>query len=225
MRKRASKPSSAIAGKTSEKGNGCRPGFSGTPKTLAGLVAEYEEFQKYAEKGWNPLRSLMEGYRGLADPETAIKSAAIAEDLVGKSYRNEENFRVKRHGHQRRIKRAVLDNARRVLVSKPNIEKLKSCRSFEEIFDFVSRNCERIPGLGPLYVYDTALRIGAFSKKLPKQVYLQAGALSGARALGLDVKKSPLPAGGFPKVMQCLAPHEVEDFLCIYKDALAKIEI
>ncbi len=154
----------------------------------------------------------MEGYRGLADLETAIKSATLAEDLVGKSYRKEENGKVKRHGHQRRIKRSVLESARRVLASKSNIEKLKSCKSFEEIFELVARCCDQIPGTGPLYIYDTALRIGAFSKRLPKQVHLQAGALLGARALGLDVKNSPLPSSVFPKPLQGLVPHEIERF-------------
>jgi hypothetical protein len=210
-------------GESSHTGHGCRPGFSGHAKNLAGLVAEYEECQKRFEKGWNPLRSLMEGYRGLNDLETAVKSAALAEDLVGKSYRKEGDGKVRRHGHQRRIKRSVLENARRVLVSKSNIQKFKSCRSFEEIFELVAQCCDQIPGTGPLYVYDTALRIGAFTKKLPKLVHLQAGALLGARALGFDVKKSPLPVSDFPKVMQCFAPHEIEDFLCIYKEFLSKI--
>ena len=187
-----------------------------------GLVAEYEECQKRSEKGWNPLRSLMEGYRGLNDLEAAVKSAALAEDLVGRSYRKEGDEKVRRHGHQRRIKRSVLENARRVLASKSNIQKLKSCRSFEEIFELVARCCDQIPGTGPLYVYDTALRIGAFTKKSPKLVHLQAGALLGARALGLDVKKSPLPSCAFRKPMQQLAPHEIEDFLCIYKARLSE---
>ncbi len=212
-------------GASSHTGHGCRPGFSGHAKNLAGLVAEYEECQKRFEKGWNPLRSLMEGYRGLNDLETAVKSAALAEDLVGKSYRKEGDGKVRRHGHQRRIKRSVLENARRVLASKSDIEKLKSCRSFEEIFELVARSCDEIPGTGPLYVYDTALRIGAFSKKLPKQVHLQAGALLGARALGLDVKNSPLPLSVFPKPVQRLAPHEIEDFLCIYKAKLSEAKL
>ena len=224
MRKRSSKPN----GESSHTGNGCRPEFSGHAKTLAGLVAEYEECQKRFEKGWNPLRSMIEGYRGLNNLETAVKSAALAEDLVGKSFRKEGDGKVRRHGHQRRIKRSVLETARRVLASKSNIEKLKSCRSFEEIFELVARCCDQIPGTGPLYVYDTALRIGAFLKKLPEQVHLQAGALLGARALGLVIKNSSLPKSAFPKPIQRLAPQQIEDFLCIYKaqlsEAKSKIE-
>lgn len=193
--------------------------------SLAGLVDAYEESQNISEKGWNPLRSLLEGYRLQDDLVAAVKSAALAEDLVGKSYRKEWDGKVKRHGHQRRIKRAVLEKAKRTLSARPNIEKLKSCKSFEEIFDFVSRNCSQTLGLGPLYVYDTALRIGAFLKKLPKRVHLHAGALSGARALGFELKNSPILVSAFPNLMQQLAAHEIEDFLCIYKDDLKEIKI
>lgn len=217
MSKNTSIQRSAVVGKSSNKASGCSSGFSRNAKTLADLVDAYERCQQISEKGWNPLRSLLEGYRGLGDLETAIKRATFAEDIVGKSYRKEGESKVNRHGHQRRIKRAVLEDARRVLASKSNIKKLETCSSFEGIFDFVSRNCEEIHGLGALYVYDTALRIGAFSKKLPKRVYLQAGALTGARALGLDVKNPPLSASAFPKAMQHLAP--------IYKDQLAKVKI
>jgi hypothetical protein len=224
MRKRISLPSPAIAEKSGVP-RGCKPRYvARKASTIAELVDHYEKSQETSDTGWNPLRSLLEGYRELNDLKAAINSAALAEDLVGKSYRKEGDGKVRRHGHQRRIKRSVLENARRVLASKANTQKFKCCRSFEEIFELVARCCDQIPGTGPLYVYDTTLRIGAFTKKLPKLVHLQAGALLGARALGLDVKKSPLPVSDFPKVMQCLAPHEIEDFLCIYKETLSKIK-
>ncbi|MEI8285214.1 MAG: hypothetical protein WCG52_09510 [bacterium] len=219
------KSNSVIAGKSLGMSQGCRPGFINKVSTLAGLVNEYEKSQKIAEKGWNPLRSLLEGYRGQGDLETVVKCAALAEDLIGKSYRKECSVKVKRHGHQRRIKQAVLQKAKQTLASKSNIEKLKYCKSFEDIFCVVSRNCSQIPGLGPLYIYDAALRIGSFLKKLPKRVYLHAGALAGARALRLDVKSSPFPVSAFPISMQQLTAHEIEDFLCIYKDELKEIKI
>ncbi len=221
MRKRTSPPSSAIAGKSPGMPHGCKPKLIRKASTIAGLVDGYEKSQQTAEKGWNPLRSLLEGYRLQDDLETAVKSAALAEDLVGKSYRKEWDGKVKRHGHQRRIKQAALHKALKTLRFK--IGELKGCKSFDQIFECVSSNCSEIEGLGPLYIYDTSLRIGAFSKKLPKRVHLQAGALTGARALGLDVKNLPIPVSVFPKSMQQLAAHEIEDFLCIYKDDLKGI--
>ena len=209
---------STIVSKSSKKANGCRLCLSQNAKTLADLVEAYKQSQKVSKKGWNPLKSLLEGYGGLRDLETAIKSASLAEDLVGKSYQQELKSKVKRHGHQRRIRRTAIHKALKMLKSK--VGELKKCKSFAQIFDCVSGNCSDIEGLGPLYIYDTALRIGAFSNKLPERVHLQAGALVGARVLRLDVKNPPLPVGDFPKPMQRLAPHEIEDFLCIYKNEL-----
>jgi hypothetical protein len=223
MSKSTSIPRSAAVGKSSTRANGCRSRLPRNAKTLADLVEAYEKCQQISEKGWNPLRSLLEGNKGLGDLEAAIKSAALAEDLVGKSYQKEWNGKIKRHGHQRRIKQTVLKEGLKTLISK--VGELKSCKSFDAIFDCVWNNCRKIPGLGPLYIYDTALRIGAFLNKLPKRVHLQAGALAGARVLGLDVKNAPLPVSEFPKPMQRLAPHEIEDFLCIYKGELKKIKI
>lgn len=213
---------STIVNKSSKNANGCRLGLQQNAKTLADLVDAYEQSQKVLKKGWNPLRSLLEGYRLLDDLEAAVKSAALAEDLVGKSYRKEWNGKVKRHGHQRRIKQTGLQKALKTLKSK--IGELRVCKSFDAIFECVSSNCSEIEGLGPLYIYDTALRIGAFSKQLPKRVHLQAGALAGARVLGLDVKNSPLLVSEFPRPMQRLAPYEIEDFLCIYKGELRKVK-
>ncbi len=198
-------------------------GLPQNAKTLADLIDAYRQSQKVLKNGWNPLSSLLEGYRLQDDLEAVVKSAALAEDLVGKSYRKEWNSKIKRHGHQRRIKQTALQKALKTLRSK--IGELKACKSFEAIFDYVSSNCSDIKGLGPLYIYDTALRIGAFSKQLPKRVHLQAGALAGTRVLGLDVRNSPLPVSAFPKPMHRLAPYEIEDFLCIYKSELRKIRI
>lgn len=144
MRRTTLPTKSPILRKSPNRANGCSSGFPRNAKT--------------------PLRSLVEGNGGLGDLKAAIKSAALAEDLVGKSYRNEWNGKVKLcHGHQRRIKQAALQKAL----------------------------------LGSLYIYDTSLRISAFSKKLPKRMHLQAGALTGARALKLDVNNSPLPVGAY----------------------------
>ncbi len=221
MRKRQHKPK----GEASHKANGCRPEFSGQVKTLAGLVAEYEECQKRFEKGWNSLRSLMEGNRALSDLETAVKSAALAEDIVGKSYGKDRDGKVRRHGHQRRIKRSVLEHARRVLVSKYNIEKLRFCRSFEQIFELLARCCDQTAGTGPLYIYDTALRIGAFSKKCRTKYICKQVPCWAPESWVLGQKKSALPMSAFQKHLHRLTPYEVEDFLCIYKNQLSKAKV
>jgi hypothetical protein len=214
---------SLATGRPQKMSRGCNPGISGHSKTLAALVLEYQESQKVMSGiGWNPLKSLLEAYWELPDLEKAVTSALHAEDLVGKSYRVAGDLKVRRHGHQRRIKKEAMGKALKKLT--PKIQELEAVSSFEELYECICANC-KISGLGPLYLYDTSLRIGAYLKLKPKQVYLQAGALLGARALGLDVKKSPLPLKVFREEMRILKPHEIEDFLCIYKDQLGAFKI
>ena len=82
-----------------------------------------------------------------------------------------------------------------------------------------------VGGLGELYVYDTALRIGAKLNLLPNKVYLHAGTRSGAEALGFDGKATVLNVSDLPRELQKLEPHEIEDVLCIFKADLKKVDI
>lgn len=215
----------AKTGKSTNPARGCMSAFSGKAKTLAALVSEYQKLQEErSTKTCNPIRSMMACYRELPDLMTAIVDAAYAHDLIGKRYQNgQQRSMPKRHGHQRRLKKADMTKALKRLQSKAS--ELESAKSFIEIYDCVSKICKPIDGLGKLYVYDTALRIGAFMKLKPKRVYLQAGALAGARALSLDVKNSPLPVKDFPKPLHELEPYEIEDFLCVCKGQLEAIKI
>jgi hypothetical protein len=65
---------------------------------------------------------------------------------------------------------------------------VERARNFAELFEMIHTAVHPIPGLGELYVYDTALRIGAKLNLLPDKAYLHAGTRSGARALGLDAR-------------------------------------
>jgi predicted kinase len=75
--------------------------------------------------------------------------------------------------------------------------------------------------IGELYVYDTALRIGAKLNLFPARVYLHAGTRQGARALGLDARADALDMADLPREFHVLKPYEVEDVLCIFKSELA----
>ena len=122
----------------------------------------------------------------------------------------------KRFPHQRRLKEKDLDRAEQKLVSR--ITDIEKASSFAALFDLIERAVGSLGGLGELYVYDTALRIGAQKRTLPQRAYLHAGARQGAKALGLEVAgvvgffKSELP-----EALRELEAHEIEDVLCIYK--------
>src|SRR5262249_52591920 len=141
--------------------------------------------------------------------ELAIHHAAFA-----------TNDRNKRFGHQCRITRAAL--AKSAALIRAASTKLRACASFEELHDFLKAMVGTVAGIGELYVYDTALRLGAYLGHTPTRVYLHAGTRSGARALGLDVSRHAIPLDEFPSALRSLSASELEDFLCIYKARLCK---
>lgn len=104
---------------------------------------------------------------------------------------------------------------------------LKDCVNFDSIYAVVHYAIRGIPNVGPLMIYDTALRIGAYMNISPDSVYLQRGALDGARVY-LRVTKSDAKSGvgeclskdSFPHFVEALSAAEIENFLCVMKDRL-----
>ncbi|PIP91025.1 MAG: hypothetical protein COW79_04555, partial [Bdellovibrionales bacterium CG22_combo_CG10-13_8_21_14_all_38_13] len=86
-----------------------------------------------------------------------------------------------------------------------------------------------IHGLGELYFYDTALRIGASLKLFPDKVYLHSGTRLGGIALGLASKgQKTISPKDIPTIFTSkLNIYEIEDVLCIYKSCFksGKFEI
>jgi hypothetical protein len=151
-------------------------------------------------------RDELEWFTTRSSLEDTIKFAALA------------NANGKRLSHQRRIKNENLEKARVILLSA--IDDIQHCQSFDELLNLVENELHDIHGLGELYAYDTALRIGSKLGLLPEKIYLHAGTRKGAKTLGLDWKARALEMVAMPDELQELEPHEVEDFLCIYEDKL-----
>jgi hypothetical protein len=95
-------------------------------------------------------------------------------------------------------------------------DEIGRARDFDTLHHIVDE-C-RMEGIGALTVYDTAVRIAAFLWLTPQRVYLHAGALSGARKLGVDVRDGVVDPEVLPREFRLLEPDEIEDCLCIYKD-------
>lgn len=122
-----------------------------------------------------------------------------------------------RHSHQHRIPRAVLTQGRDALMGR----EYKRIKTFAELHRMVAQAVGSIRGIGPLTVYDTAHRLGAYLRLSPEVVYLHAGTRLGAQALGLNWRAESLPMTDFPRAFQRLTPEQVEDCLCIYKAELS----
>ena len=99
------------------------------------------------------------------------------------------------------------------------------CRDFEDLRSLVD-NTIRVKGIGDLTIYDFSLRIGAKLGLYPKAVYLHRGAISGAKALGLNYRQKSIPIKDIPEIISSnLEPYEIEDFLCICKGELGDISL
>jgi len=124
----------------------------------------------------------------------------------------------KRHPHQYRIPRFVLEQAeaRLQLAGKS----LLNAPSFDKLHDAITQEIGAIRGIGALTVYDIAHRLGAFFGKVPQRVYLHAGTRLGAAIFGLHGQS--IAPNQLPIAFSRLAAAEIEDCLCIYKAELGR---
>ncbi len=172
-----------------------------TKTSLNGIV------QKYIDHVRPKVEPEEDCFKNLSSLEKAIEHAGLALDC-----------KDQRFGHQKRLKRTVLEEAKERLLR--NKEKIEKCRSFDELFALIEILTQPVEGIGELYVYDTSFRIGVFLNLYPKRVYLHAGTRTGARYLGLDTEAKFLEQSVFPSEFDQLKPFEIEDVLCIFKDDL-----
>lgn len=142
-------------------------------------------------------------------------SLASAIELAAKA----TNQQGKRYSHQRRLKKVVLEEAKSQLLASEEL--IKGCKDFDSLLKLIDELLKHIRGIGELYCYDTALRIGAWLKLSPKKVYLHAGTRTGASLIGIDPNATDVEMCMLPRVFEQLSPEEVEDVLCIYKSYMS----
>ena len=147
----------------------------------------------------------LDAFRNEASLRSAVERATAALDSENKQF-----------DHQRRIRRDSKSSAKGALSS--ILPQLRRCRRFDQLIDLIETSLSEIKGIGPLYVYDTALRIGAKLGLLPDKVYLHSGTRTGAKYLGLRTDVPALRTEDLPRELQGMPLYEVEDILCIYKD-------
>ena len=134
----------------------------------------------------------------------------------------------KRHAHQKRRTQPALDESARRL---PGVQdKIKKCKSFEDLRKLVDSTIRTVPDIGCLTIYDISLRIGAKLGLYPKVIYLHSGPHSGprvgAKVLGLNYRQKSLPIEDIPEpISSNLEPYEIEDFLCNCKKELKDLRL
>lgn len=174
--------------------------------SFSALVRDYRKtYQHTNQREW-------EWFAGLDWP-TALEKAALCRWKIP----GEE--REVRHPHQRRAKLAILKRAHARLSAVP----LRNAKSFDDLHQRIHEAIGGISGIGPLTVYDISIRLAAHLGLEPQRIYLHAGAREGAKALGLSRGRGVLEVDELPAAFHQLPPRQIEDCLCIYKDALKAI--
>ena len=145
----------------------------------------------------------IERFRKMPSLKVAIKTAAESRKEDGTCY-----------SHQRRVfsRPEAIPDATKILLAAS--AKVGACSSFEQLQALIVSLLADVFGIGPLYCYDVAIRIGAFLGKLPKKVHLHAGPLKGAELLGLPTERGFLNVSELPEPLQGFQPYEIEDMLC-----------
>lgn len=182
---------------------------SGT-KSLSKLMSEWKK--EYRSR----LYELLDGYRTSSFPD-ALKAASHGE------YPPNGEKAGKRHPHQYRISdKAMKQWAAKLGKAQTKIQSFRG-RAFEDLFEFLDKQAHTVSGIGPLMVYDTALRIGANIGSLPKEyVYLHAGARIPTLQPSIHcIEKSKLPQEF--KILRTWKAYEIEAFLCDYHDRIEKL--
>jgi hypothetical protein len=122
----------------------------------------------------------------------------------------------KRHPHQRRIPNTALERAEACLHRIGR--QLAKAGDFATPYGLVVGKIGGFKGIGALTLYDIAHGIGARFGKALWLVYLHAGTMTSSRVF--NISGDSFDQRGLPKAFSRLAPYEIEDCLCIYKDEL-----
>jgi hypothetical protein len=181
----------------------CKPGSNGL-RDLESLVADFRKHHRP-----NSARETR-FFRTMPSMGLAIHHVAMAVDGDGRCF-----------DHQFHIVQPARRRAKTVLHQAES--KILTCRSFHELHSLFLELLSPIKGLGEMYIYDAALRMGAYVKLSPDFVYLHRGTRWGARALGIDVSRGRpyVEKKELPEALRKLSADNLESFLCIYWNKLA----
>lgn len=139
----------------------------------------------------------------------AIKKAALAQDHRGKRY-----------AHQCRMPQVVLKTSLQKLSGAE--QAILAAGSFDELHKIIESTVINVKGIGELYCYDTAFRIGSNLSLEPTTVFLHAGTRVGARLITSTRGRRCLAKEDLPVELRGLPAAQVEDILCLYKDKIGK---
>lgn len=151
----------------------------------------------------------------------AVRRAVEARDEFGKHHNHQSKVDITA---RRKFGRKIIYYAARKALPLTDFDALHD--KLDEIKPY---------GIGPVTVYDVAVRIGAYTGAEPQSVYMHAGVRQGARALWeamwrtkwFKADKQPgawswrddrIPVDLMPKPLNKMRADDVEDILCTYRE-------
>lgn len=157
--------------------------------------------------------------------EAAVLSVAISRAIEARDADG------KHHNHQSKVDigaRRLF--GKRIWTRRNQVKKCKDFDTLHDLFDEIKPY-----GIGPVTVYDVAVRVGAYLGIEPTSVYMHAGVRQGFKALqeAMDpfdndgapgwtdpqVAKLPrIPMSTFPSPLRHMRADDVEDILCTYRE-------
>lgn len=146
----------------------------------------------------------------------AVRRAVEARDANGKH-----------HNHQSKVDITARRKLGAKLVAKKKmVEKIASIRHHDR-FDLLHDLIDEIKpfGIGPVTVYDVAVRVGAYLGIDPQSVYMHAGVRLGYEALfgaGSSKGIERVPLSRFPEPFCYMEADDIEDILCTYREIFSK---
>lgn len=163
---------------------------------------------------WGPRLKAMEEleyFAKLPSLEEAIDAVADARKENGALF-----------NHQRHLEPSTVEEVRRVLLA--NRQAIARVADFDQLIALLERLIGNVRGAKEMYIYDAALRLGAYLGKLPQRVYLHRGTRLGAEALEIVVAgRKWIAVEELPAAFRVLTAYEAEDVLCSYKDDIARV--
>jgi hypothetical protein len=126
----------------------------------------------------------------------------------------------KMHNHQSKVSPALPAFEEKLIGS---IGHLIRNTNFNQLYFMVDNLAT--PGIGPMTVYDVAVRFGAWLDLKPEKIYVHAGTAAGLKTLGIRVRprERSIPMELLPRILRRKDPDEVEDFLCTYRIAFERL--
>jgi len=140
----------------------------------------------------------------------AIQVAVHSKNKIGKMNR-----------HQCRIKQICYKEFEENLIKRYN--ELEHVTDFDLLYQITWLS--KPHGVGDLFCYDVAVRIGNFLNLQPEFVYLHAGTKVGLENLkGKKISVSKISKADLPEPFKScqLTCHDIEVLLCVYKDRFKK---